>query len=168
LGWKKKSGLFAGEGVYLCRITAGNKRLVVPAIYNNKKKTGIIMSFELTGILYDKLDTQNVTDTFKKREFIIEKKESVGSSEFTDLIKFQLTQDRCDLVENFRQGDEIKVSFNLRGRKWEKDGKVSYFTNLEAWRIEKLQATQPHDLPPLPDAPPEELSPYDDSGDLPF
>ncbi len=35
-------------------------------------------------------------------------------------------------------GDEIKVYFNLRGNKYEKDGKVSYFTNLDAWRIEQI------------------------------
>ncbi len=124
------------------------------------------MAFELTGTLYEKLDTQNISDTFKKREFIIEKKENVGSSEFVDLIKFQLTQDRCDLVENFNPGEELKVSFNIRGRKWEKEGRVSYFTNLEAWRIEKVAQQEPMDNVPPPE-PPEEFM-NDGSGDLPF
>lgn len=126
------------------------------------------MAFELTGILYDKMDTQNVTDSFRKREFIIEKKEMVGSSEFVDLIKFQLTQDRCELIDGHNQGDEIKVSFNIRGRKWEKDDRVAYFTNLEAWRIEKVQQQPPDtDIPP-PAAPPEEFMNDDPAGDLPF
>lgn len=47
-------------------------------------------------------------------------------------VKFQLTQDRCSIVDNFREGDEVRVHFNLRGREWQ--GK--YFTNLDAWRIE--------------------------------
>jgi hypothetical protein len=125
------------------------------------------MAFELTGTLYEKMDTQNVTDSFKKREFIVERKENVGSSEFVDLIKFQLTQDRCDLIENHEKGDEIKVSFNIRGRKWEKDDRVAYFTNLEAWRIEKVQIQQADDNVPPPEPPPEEFM-NDDSGDLPF
>ena len=96
------------------------------------------MSFEINGKLYEKNDTVPVTDKFRKREFVIEKTEASNSGEFTELIKFQLTQDRCDKLDNYNVNDEIKVSFNIKGRKWEKDGKVSYFTNLEAWRIEKV------------------------------
>lgn len=125
------------------------------------------MAFELTGTLYEKLDTQNISDTFRKREFIVEKKENVGSSEFVDLVKFQLTQDRCDLIDSYNQGDEIKVSFNIRGRKWEKDDRVAYFTNLEAWKIDKVQTQQPGDDVPPPEPPPEEFM-NDGSGDLPF
>ena len=96
------------------------------------------MSFEINGKLYEKNDTVAVTEKFRKREFVIEKTESSNSGEFTELIKFQLTQDRCDLLDRCNVNDEIKISFNIKGRKWEKDGKVSYFTNLEAWRIEKV------------------------------
>ena len=96
------------------------------------------MSFEINGRLYEKNDTVPVTDKFRKREFVIEKTESSNSGEFTELIKFQLTQDRCDILDRYNVNDEIKISFNIKGRKWEKDGKVSYFTNLEAWRIEKV------------------------------
>jgi len=56
-----------------------------------------------------------------------------------DLIKFQSTQDKCSLLDQFNVDDMVSVSFNLRGRKWERDGQVSYFTNLEAWRIQKVQ-----------------------------
>lgn len=96
------------------------------------------MSFEINGKLYEKNDTVAVTEKFRKREFVIEKTESTNSGEFTELIKFQLTQDRCDLLDRCNVNDEIKISFNIKGRKWEKDGKISYFTNLEAWRIEKV------------------------------
>ena len=95
------------------------------------------MSFEINGKLYEKYDTVSVSDKFRKREFVIEKTESTNAGEFTELIKFQLTQDRCDSLDRYNVNEEVKISFNIRGRKWEKDGKVSYFTNLEAWRIEK-------------------------------
>lgn len=94
------------------------------------------MSFEISGKLIEKYATANISDKFKKRDFVIEKKENSNGFEFVDFIKFQLVQDKCSLIDNVNVGDEIKVSFNLRGRKWEKDGKISYFTNLEAWRIE--------------------------------
>ena len=117
------------------------------------------MSFEVTGKLVEKYETTTISDKFKKREFILEKKENSSGFEFVDYIKFQLTQDKCSIVDLFQPGDELKVSFNLRGRKWEKNGNVSYFTNLEAWKIEKLDSDQntagssgqfPDDQAPMP------------------
>ncbi len=126
------------------------------------------MSFEISGKIIEKYNTIQVNDRFKKREFVIEKTESNGGMEFTDHIKFQLTQDRCNLVDNVEVNDEVKVSFNIRGNKWERDGKVNYFTNLDAWRIEKVQADQSDadSAPPpsLNDLPPES----DEPDDLPF
>lgn len=124
------------------------------------------MSFELTGKLVEKFDTEKITESFRKREFVVEKVETVGASEFTDLVKFQLTQDRCDLLDGFNSGESIKISFNIRGRKWEKNGKVSYFTNLEAWKIEKVSSDAGPDIPPPP---PDDLLIADEgSDDLPF
>ncbi len=98
------------------------------------------MSFEISGRLAERFETQQVSDRFQKREFVLEIKSSGNTGfEFVDFIKFQATQDKCSLLDQFRIDEEVKVSFNLRGRKWEKDGKVSYFTNLEAWRVEKVQ-----------------------------
>jgi len=137
------------------------------------------MSFEINGRLAEKYETQQVSDRFQKREFVLEIK-STGTSgyEFVDFIKLQSTQDKCTLLDQFDIDDVVKVSFNLRGRKWEKDGKVSYFTNLEAWRIEKIQSessepdidipvkdTLPEKDVPFPSQPPENDSGFDD---LPF
>ena len=135
------------------------------------------MSFEINGRLAEKYETQKVSDRFQKREFVLEVK-STGSTgfEFVDFIKFQSTQDKCSMLDDFHIDDTIKVSFNLRGRKWEKDGQVSYFTNLEAWRIEKLlnesaesaapvQDDKHSQDTPFPSNPPENDSGFDD---LPF
>ncbi len=93
------------------------------------------MAFELEGTLVEKFDTQKVSDKFQKREFVIEQKENRNGYDFQEFIKFQLVQDRCNMIEEFEPGQNLKISFNLRGRKWEKDGNTNYFTNLEAWRI---------------------------------
>ena len=117
---------------------------------------------ELTGILIVKNDTNQVSDKFKKREFVIERTEIVGQKEFTDYIKFELKQDKCSLIDSVNCGDNIKVQFNVRGNKWEKDGKVMFFTNLEAWKIEVLNAVNDvQDLPEVDNLP-------DDNSDLPF
>jgi len=98
------------------------------------------MNYEATGRLIVKDDVQQISDKFKKREFVIEV-ENERNSDWNDLVKFQLTQDRCDLVVDVNLNDTITVGFNLRGRKWENDGKTSYFTNLEAWRVKKTEGS---------------------------
>jgi hypothetical protein len=125
------------------------------------------MNFELSGKLIEKQNTVQVSDTFKKREFVIEHIDNSSGKEFIDLIKFQLTRERCALIDRFDINDEIKVTFNIRGKRWVKDDRVSYFTNLEAWKIEKI--TRPSEEPPPP--PPmmeEEAPPLDEPDDLPF
>ena len=89
------------------------------------------MSFEIEGNIHKIFDTEKKTDSFRAREFVIK-----TEGTYPQFIKFQLTQDRCDLVDKFQEGQQIKVHFDLRGREWNE----KYFTNLNAWRIE--EATQ--------------------------
>lgn len=99
-------------------------------------------AFELSGNLIAKYETQQVKETFKKREFVIENRRDVNGVTYSDFVKFQLTQTKCDLLDNYQEGEMVKVSFNIRGSKWTKqDGTISYITNLEAWRLEKMSAT---------------------------
>jgi hypothetical protein len=126
------------------------------------------MSFEITGKVIEVLPVNQVSDKFRKREFVIEKKDTGGAAVFIDYIKFQLVQDRCDLINESFLNEEVKIWFNLKGNRWERDGRVNYFTNLDAWKIEKVPETGkeqndtarniPEDIPPEND----ELS------DLPF
>lgn len=94
------------------------------------------MSLEVTGKLHVKYETQQVSDKFKKREFVMELSEEINGNIYTNYAKMQLVQNKCDILDRFKEGDLIKVSFNLKGNRWERDGKVNYITNLDAWRIE--------------------------------
>lgn len=96
------------------------------------------MSYELSGKLLIKFDTTQRTESFKTREFVVEKSEDINGKLITNYIKFQCVQDRTGIIDRVNIGDEIKVHFNIRGSKWEKDGRVSYFNNLDAWRIEQV------------------------------
>lgn len=98
------------------------------------------MALEVTGKLIQINDVQEISSTFRKREFVIEITETNMNSgmTFTNFASFQLVQDRVDAISPFQVGDNIKVSFNIRGNRWEKDGNVRYITNLNAWRIEKV------------------------------
>jgi single-strand DNA-binding protein len=100
------------------------------------------MSFEVEGKLIKKYDTENKTGTFQAREFVIE----VMSGAYPQMVKFQLVQDRCTLIDGYEEGEMIKVHFDLRGREW--NGK--YFTNLNAWRIDRPAGDGGQNSPPPP------------------
>lgn len=92
------------------------------------------MSFEIEGKLHKKFDTEAKSAKFQARDLVIE----VADGQYPQFIKFQLVQDRCSLLDDYNEGEQIKVHFDLRGREW--NGK--YFTNLNAWRLEKVGATE--------------------------
>lgn len=106
------------------------------------------MSYEAKGSLKVVLPSQQVTEKFRKREFVLE-----IPGQYPEQIKFQLTQDKCELIDKFSEGDEITVHFNLRGRPYNnKNGETVYFTNLEAWRVEaNSNGTRTEATPQAPD-----------------
>lgn len=124
---------------------------------------------DITGTLKVKTDTQQVSDKFRKREFVI----TDNSSQYPQHITFQLTQDRCDLLDKYNVGNEIKVHFNLRGREWTSPkGEVKYFNTLEAWRLEALGAGNNNasnsNTAAVNEAPLETFSQKSQTDDLPF
>jgi hypothetical protein len=100
------------------------------------------MAFEVEGKLYRTFPTEQKSASFQAREFVLE----VPDGNYPQLIKFQMVQDRCPLLDDFTEGEFIKVSFDLRGREW--NGK--YLTNLNAWRIERSAATAGQAQPKAP------------------
>ncbi len=85
------------------------------------------MGYKAEGKLEKIFDTEQKSASFQAREFVIE----VADGQYPQMVKFQLVQDKCALVDDYSEGDNIEVEFDLRGREW--NGK--YFTNLQAWRI---------------------------------
>lgn len=98
------------------------------------------MNLEITGKLIEKYDTQVVSERFKKREFVLELVEEVNGSPYTNYAKMQLVQNKCDILDRFNAGDMLRVNFNIKGNRYEKEGRTSYFSNLDAWRLEKADA----------------------------
>lgn len=89
---------------------------------------------EVKGKIVEIFQTQQVTDTFKKREFVLEFAENPQYPEF---VKFEMIQDKCGLLDNYQVGNEVTISMNLKGRKWnDPKGGVKYFNTLQAWKIQ--------------------------------
>ena len=106
---------------------------------------------KLEGKVVAIMNKQQVTDTFAKREFVIETDE-----QYPQMVKFELTQAKCDEIDNHKVGDDLTVHFNVRGRKWtNKEGKDMYFVSLNAWRLEAATAANDaaasteSDIPPM-------------------
>lgn len=115
----------------------GLKKMILPLskIQNMNSENTEKRGYDLSGKLIEKYDVVH-RGSFATREFVVEKTTEYNGKTISNYIKFQCVQDRTAIVDNIKIGDEIKVHFNIRGNRWERDGKVSYFTNLDAWRIE--------------------------------
>jgi len=93
--------------------------------------------FKIKGTIKMIGETNVINDKFRKRDFVLTSIDDM----YPQQISFQVMQDKCDDLNNFKEGMSIEVSFNLRGREWTSPtGDVKYFNTLEAWRIETAQA----------------------------
>ncbi len=125
------------------------------------------MAYEIVGKLVAVFDIVQRTETFKTREFVIEKTEDIGGRVITNYVKFQCVQDKTAMPDRFTLGDDVKVQFNIKGTKWVKDGRENYITNLDAWRMETIKMAQTDnsgDAVNYNDMPP----PSEIADDLPF
>jgi len=124
---------------------------------------------EIRGKVHEIGATQQVTESFKKRDIIVAYAEN---PQFVEYIRFEATQDRTSIFDNLAIGEEVEVSFNLRGRPWtNKDGLTTYFNSLVAWRVTKLANTAAAGAPSpgFQDMPaPVDISSTSDDDDLPF
>ena len=73
----------------------------------------------IKGKLIEIYEAKQITDSFKKREFVV------------------------DAIDGFKIGDFIDVQFDLRGKPWtNKQGEKTYFTSLSAWKIQSAGDSQ--------------------------
>lgn len=91
---------------------------------------------EITGILKVKFDTQEVSQSFKKREFVLT---TESNTQYPQHISMQVTQDKCWLLDAINEGDEVKVQFNLRGREWNGPQGIKYFNTIDVWKLERMK-----------------------------
>ena len=93
--------------------------------------------YTLKGALKMINETVQISDSFKKREFVV----IDDSGQYEQTVLFQAVQDRCELLDKLKEGDKVEVTFFLRGREWTnpKDGIIKVFNSLDAWKIEKTE-----------------------------
>lgn len=87
---------------------------------------------EVSGKIHVIADTKMVSDKFKSREVVLVISDS---PQYPQYVTFQFTQDKTALLDLFHVGQDVMVSFNLRGRQWvSPQGETRFFTTLEGWK----------------------------------
>jgi hypothetical protein len=119
---------------------------------------------DIKGKVHEVYPTTQVTDALKKRELIVE---YVENPQYPEYLKFEAIQDRCNLLDSVKVGDDVEVFFNLRGRPWtDKTGKKSYFNSMQLWKINVLSGAAGASAPAY--AAPADISSAPEDDDLPF
>ena len=107
--------------------------------------------FQVKGKLSKIGSTQQVSDKFSKREFVVVMTENwKDGKQYSNPVKFQTTNAKTSLLDNFSIGEEVAVNFNLRGFE-AKSGDV--YTNLDAWKIEAVKTFNPNSFNSFDEAP---------------
>ena len=84
--------------------------------------------------------TTQVSEKFSKRELVVE----IADDKYPQVVSFEFTQDKCALLDGVMEGQEVEVSFALRGREWtNENGDVRVFNTLNGFRVEGGSAPAP-------------------------
>lgn len=101
---------------------------------------------EITGKIKKIEDTKSYgANGFRKREMVV-----TTDEQYPQYLLVEFIQDKCDLLNNFTVGEDVRIAINLKGREWvNPEGEAKYFNSIQGWRIEKLTAGVPDEIPPM-------------------
>ena len=105
--------------------------------------------YKVKGLIKVIGDTVQVTEKFSKREIVI----TVEDGKYSQHISLQATGDKTSLLDGYKVGEEVKASFNLRGREWQD----KHFNSLELWEIDLLTPAAAVAPAHVPDNPTDDL-----------
>ena len=118
------------------------------------------MGLQTAGRIHKIFDTEQKTERFRLREFVIE---LADNPQYPQHVKFQMTGDRCEQLDGFQAGDSVRIEFSLRGREWTSpQGEIRYFNSLDVWTLDR----QDGGAPPTPAQ--DDIPPPGDGDDIPF
>jgi hypothetical protein len=122
---------------------------------------------ELKGKIYKIFNVEQISDKFKKRDFVLEHSDNPSYPQYS---KFQLNQNNVELIEGYSVGDDVKILFNLRGKEYEtKNKEIAYFNTLEVYKLEGATgASSPTSSPIKSGSDVINVSKQEEDDDLPF
>ena len=90
---------------------------------------------EITGKIkwIDEVKTYG-SNGFRKREIVVTTQE-----QYPQNIIIEFVQDKCELLDSYQIGQDVRIGINLRGREWvNPEGQTKYFNSIQGWRIDQL------------------------------
>ncbi len=128
------------------------------------------MAYEMKGTLIKMMDRQDFPSGFYKRDFVVRSEE-----QYPQDVKFTLTKERVEMLDQFQEGQIVEVGFDIRGREYN----GNYYVDLNAWRMKAADGAAPGapaasegaTAPAMADVKPMAAAPEpsnEDPDDLPF
>jgi len=103
---------------------------------------------EVNGVIKVLGNVQVLSDKFKKRELVL-----TTDEQYPQHVLIEFVQDKTDLLNSYKVGQDVKVSINLGGREWiNPQGEAKYFNSVKGWRIEKLATAPVQEYAPVTSA----------------
>ncbi len=96
--------------------------------------------YELSGTVKQIFEEKTFGSGFNVREFVI----TTDAEKYPQDICLQCVKDKVELLNNLKEGDKVKVAFDLRGREYQ----GRYFVNLNAWKVDQDGAAAASSEPP--------------------
>lgn len=85
------------------------------------------MAYELSGKIKLIQEAKTFDSGFTKREMVV----TVDDGRYPQDINLEFVQDKTSLLDSLHPGQEVTVSFDIRGREY--NGR--YFNNLQGWKV---------------------------------
>lgn len=131
------------------------------------------MAYEMKGTLVKMMDRQDFPSGFYKRDFVVRSEE-----QYPQDVKFTLTKERVEMLDQFQEGQIVEVGFDIRGREYN----GNYYVDLNAWRMKAADgaaaatpaaggSSDANAAPAMPEVKPMAATPEpssEDADDLPF
>ena len=123
-----------------------------------------MMMYEFTGKVKAVGELQMFASGFSKRDLVVEEERD---GRWPNVVAFSFKKENTAKLEGLALGLRVKIGFAVDGREWTdpKTGKVRYFSDLTALRLERLDETVPVPEPAVPDDVTAEL---DNNSEIPF
>lgn len=118
------------------------------------------MAYDLTGKVKLIQAVQTFDSGFTKREMVV----IVEDGKYPQEINLEFVQDKVRLLDNVQVGQEVTVTFDIRGREY--NGR--YFNNLQGWKIATSHDATAYSSEGASFAPTDFAQPDFDDNDIPF
>ena len=115
---------------------------------------------EINGRIKSIGETKTFGDNgFKKRELVV-----TTNDEYPQHLLLEFVQDKCDVLNDYKTGQDVEIGINLRGREWQNpDGEIKYFNTIQGWRIKLKDGNEPAKEQTV-----KQVNPVAQDNDLPF